>query len=90
MRKIINDPDNIVEEMMEGFIAAYHHMYYKHPEVNSVISRCRRKNKFYRISASECEDWCDACRNYRRRGRSNTSVQRGYCFDADDSRYGCD
>ena len=45
MRKIINDPDNIVEEMMEGFIAAYHHMYYKHPEVNSVISRCRRKNK---------------------------------------------
>lgn len=45
MRKIINDPDNIVEEMMEGFIAAYHHMYYKHPEVNSVISRCRRKKQ---------------------------------------------
>ena len=45
MRKIINDPENIVREMMEGFIAAYHHMYYKHPEVDSVISRCRRKNK---------------------------------------------
>ena len=45
MRKIINNPENIVEEMMEGFIAAYHHMYYRHPEVNSVISRHRRKNK---------------------------------------------
>lgn len=38
MRKIINDPDNIVEEMMEGFIAAYHHMYYKHPEPCTVPS----------------------------------------------------
>ena len=45
MRKIINNPENIVEEMMEGFIAAYHHMYYRHPEVNRLISRHRIKNK---------------------------------------------
>lgn len=45
MRKIINKPENVVEEMMEGYIAAYHRFYYRHPEVNSVISRQRRRNK---------------------------------------------
>lgn len=45
MRKIINNPENVVEEMMEGYIAAYHRFYYRHPEVNSVISRQRRRNK---------------------------------------------
>ena len=39
MRKIINDPDNIVEEMMEGFIAAYHHMYYKHAMLLSILRK---------------------------------------------------
>ena len=45
MIKIINKPENVVEEMMEGYIAAYHRFYYRHPEVNSVISRQRRRNK---------------------------------------------
>ncbi len=45
MRKIINSPDKVVEEMMEGYIAAYGRYYEKHPNVNGVISKQRRKDK---------------------------------------------
>lgn len=45
MRKIINSPDHVVSEMMEGYISAYSKYFVKHPEVNGVISRQRRKNK---------------------------------------------
>jgi len=45
MRKIINEPENIIDEMMEGFISAHARHYEKHPEVNGVISKHRRKGK---------------------------------------------
>ena len=45
MRKIINNPDNVVTEMMEGYIGAYGKYFQKHPEVNGVISKQRRKDK---------------------------------------------
>lgn len=45
MRKIINAPDKVVEEMMEGYIAAYSRYYEKHPNVNGVILKPRRKDK---------------------------------------------
>lgn len=45
MRKIINSPDKVIEEMMEGYIAAYGRYYEKHPKVNGVILKKRRKNK---------------------------------------------
>ena len=37
MRKIINSPERVVEEMMEGYISAYGRYYKKHPKVNGVI-----------------------------------------------------
>lgn len=45
MRKIINSPDQVVAEMMEGYIGAYERYYEKHPEVNGVLLRQRRKDK---------------------------------------------
>lgn len=45
MRKIINSPDNVVSEMMEGYISAYGRYYEKHPKVNGVILKQRRKDK---------------------------------------------
>lgn len=45
MRKIMNNPDNVVTEMMEGYIGAYGRYVEKHPEVNGVILRQRRKDK---------------------------------------------
>lgn len=45
MRKIINSPDNVVSEMMEGYISAYSRYYEKHPNVNGVILKQRRKDK---------------------------------------------
>ena len=45
MRKIINDADNVVQEMMEGYVSAYSRYYRKHPEVNGVILKQRRKDK---------------------------------------------
>lgn len=45
MRKIINDPKNVVKETLQGFIGAYSRFYYKHPEVNSVILKHRRRGK---------------------------------------------
>ena len=45
MRKIINDADYVVSEMMEGFVGAYSRYFRKHPEVNAILSRQRRKDK---------------------------------------------
>ena len=45
MRKIINDADHVVPEMMEGFVGAYGRYFRKHPEVNAILSRQRRKDK---------------------------------------------
>lgn len=45
MRKIINHPDHVVREMMEGYIAAYGRYYAKHPRVNGVILKQHRKDK---------------------------------------------
>lgn len=45
MRKIINSPDNVVSEMMEGYISAYGRYYEKHPKVNGVVLKQRRKDK---------------------------------------------
>lgn len=45
MRKIINSPENVVEEMMEGYISAYGRYYKKHPKVNGVILKEHRKDK---------------------------------------------
>ncbi len=45
MRKIINSPEHVVSEMMEGYISAYGRYYEKHPEVNGVLLKQRRKDK---------------------------------------------
>lgn len=45
MKKIINDADNIIDEMMEGFIGAHERYYEKHPEVNGVILKNKRNDK---------------------------------------------
>ena len=37
MRKIINNAEHVVDEMMEGYISAYSRYYVKHPDVNGVI-----------------------------------------------------
>ncbi len=44
-KKIINDPDHVVEELLEGFIAAHARYYEPVPGVNGVLLRQRRKNK---------------------------------------------
>ena len=45
MKKIINHPDHVVQEMMEGYIAAYGRYFKKHPKVNGVLLRQSRKDK---------------------------------------------
>ena len=45
MKKIMNDADNVIEEMMEGFVSAHERYYEKHPDVNGVILKDRRKDK---------------------------------------------
>ncbi len=45
MKKIINKPDHIIHEMLEGFVGAYHKQYERHPNVNGVLLKRRRKNK---------------------------------------------
>lgn len=45
MKKIINDADQIVAEMLEGFIGAYDKYYRKHPDVNGVILKEKRRDK---------------------------------------------
>ncbi len=45
MKKIINKADDVVQEMMDGFVKAHSRYYEKHPEVNGIILKGRRKNK---------------------------------------------
>lgn len=45
MKKIINDADNVVEEMMEGYLGAYSRYYSKLPDMNAFVFNGRRKNK---------------------------------------------
>ena len=44
--------------------------------------------QLHRISASECKNRCNPCRNLRRRRRCNPSVQRGYRPDENHSGHG--
>lgn len=45
MKKIINMPGNVVKEAVEGFVSAYDKYVEKHPDVNGVIAKHRRKDK---------------------------------------------
>lgn len=45
MRKIINAPENVAKEALQGFVGVYSRFYYMHPEVNSVILKRRRRGK---------------------------------------------
>lgn len=44
-KKIINDPDNIIEELMEGFVGCYENIYEKHEDVNGIIYKNHRVDK---------------------------------------------
>lgn len=44
-KKIMNAPDDVVNEMMEGFLGAYHRYYEQVPGVNGVLYKGRRKDK---------------------------------------------
>ena len=44
-KKIINDAENVVSEMMEGYVKAHEKYYEKHPEVNGILLKERRKGK---------------------------------------------
>ena len=39
MKKLINDPRSVVQELIEGFVLANEQSVYKHPAVNAVIRR---------------------------------------------------
>lgn len=45
MKKIINKDSDLVDEMLEGFIAAYSRYYERIPDSNAFIYKGRRKNK---------------------------------------------
>ena len=45
MKKIINHGDDVVKEMMEGFVSAYDKYYEKHPEVNGILLKQKRRDK---------------------------------------------
>ena len=45
LRKFVNDPASIVDEMIAGFVGAFPTYYEKHPDVNAVLYRQRRKEK---------------------------------------------
>ncbi len=44
-KKIVNQVDDVVDEMLEGFIAAHSHMFEKVPDANGVLYNKRRKDK---------------------------------------------
>jgi len=50
MKKIINEPDNIIDEAMEGFISGHSRWYEKHPEVNGVLFKEKRQGKVALVS----------------------------------------
>ncbi len=45
LKKFVNNPAHIVEEMISGFVGAFPDFYEKHPTVNAVLYQKRRKNK---------------------------------------------
>lgn len=45
MKKIINKPENVISEMLDGFISAYSNYYEKSPDANGVMLKERRKDK---------------------------------------------
>ena len=45
MKKIINNPSDILEEMLSGYISAYSRYYERVPGQNAVILKERRKIK---------------------------------------------
>ena len=45
MKKIINNPDNIIPELMEGFIAANRRYFEKVPAFNGILYKYRRKDR---------------------------------------------
>ena len=45
MKKIINRAEDVVREKIEGYVKAYERYYEKHPEVNGVLLKNRRKGK---------------------------------------------
>ena len=44
-KKIINQADDVVSEMMEGFVAAYDRYYEKVGDVNGILYKNHRKNQ---------------------------------------------
>lgn len=42
MKKIINDAENLVKEMFEGYLAAYGHIYDKRPNVNGFVMKNKK------------------------------------------------
>jgi len=45
MKKIMNDANDVVEQMLEGFAGAHSRYYEKLPGINGVVFKNRRKNK---------------------------------------------
>lgn len=45
MKKIMNNPSNVVEEMLSGYLAAYSRYYERVPGQNAIMYKHRRKNK---------------------------------------------
>ena len=45
VKKIINNSDEIVTEMIEGFVEAFPQWYEKHPSVNGIISKQRKQDR---------------------------------------------
>ena len=39
MKKLINDPQDVVDELVQGYVLAYSDLVYKHPRVNAVIRK---------------------------------------------------
>lgn len=44
VKKFVNEPPMAVQEMISGFVGAFPHFYEKHPRVNAVLHRQRRKD----------------------------------------------
>jgi len=42
MKKIINNADNLVEEMLEGYMAAFGHLYTAVPGVNGFVVKNKK------------------------------------------------
>lgn len=42
MKKVINSPENVVKEMLEGFVAAFGNYYNKLPDVNGIVLKNKK------------------------------------------------